>query len=134
MFTLQKIIDDIRQLFIIQCQFKDLYLKFEYLEADIQRAILSDEKRVKQIIINLISNALKVASPPSLNSLCSPFLYCFTFFPPFQGAYITNSNDFAKNWPSYWRQDEAEFFLNQFLLPIVIMHQINLVANHINQS
>lgn len=53
-------IEDISKLFAIQCQIKNLSLTFRCANNECDSEIYSDEKRLKQIIINLISNALKV--------------------------------------------------------------------------
>lgn len=53
-------LEDIRKLFIVQCEYKGLKLSIEYDPQELEQEIYSDEKRVKQIIINLVSNALKV--------------------------------------------------------------------------
>lgn len=52
-------LEDIRKLFIVQCEYKGLKLSIEYDPQELEQEIYSDEKRVKQIIINLVSNALK---------------------------------------------------------------------------
>lgn len=46
-FEIKKAINDIKELFLRQCEFKGLYLHIEYNENEIQEKVYSDEKRMK---------------------------------------------------------------------------------------
>ena len=57
-FNLVKLIEEMRDLFLIKYQDKGLYLEIEYFN-EIPSEIFSDEGRIKQIFFNLLSNAFK---------------------------------------------------------------------------
>ena len=56
---IQKCFSNIAALFSFQCQQRNIFLKVEVSREILQSSIYSDEERLKQIIINLIGNALK---------------------------------------------------------------------------
>ena len=55
---LAELLDDVRQLMSERAASKDLGLRFES-QADLPRRVIADSVRVKQILINLIGNAIK---------------------------------------------------------------------------
>ena len=57
-FNLHQLLDDIKSLFTLRCQQKDLTLTVN-LNNDVSQFILSDEQKIRQIIINLLGNAIK---------------------------------------------------------------------------
>lgn len=50
---------NIYKIFIKQCEFKNIYLSIEYDPEMFCEPIYTDQKRLKQIFINLIGNAFK---------------------------------------------------------------------------
>jgi len=57
-FDLYTFLDDIGDMFRIRAQQKSLYLRFERTP-DVPRHIMTDESKLRQILMNLIGNALK---------------------------------------------------------------------------
>jgi signal transduction histidine kinase/CheY-like chemotaxis protein len=57
-FDLHRLLDDIHDMFQIQAEEKNLQLIMEY-ELDIPQYIITDEVKLRQVLINLINNALK---------------------------------------------------------------------------
>ncbi len=57
-FDIHKLLDDIEAMFRIKTDAKKLSLLFEYSD-DLPRCIVADESKLRQIIINLVGNAVK---------------------------------------------------------------------------
>jgi len=57
-FSLETLMDDCRKLLIQSAESKGIFLKSNYPE-DIPRAFISDPIRIRQILLNLMSNAIK---------------------------------------------------------------------------
>ncbi|NES06903.1 MAG: response regulator, partial [Okeania sp. SIO2F4] len=57
-FDLHRLLDDIDDMFKIKAEEKNLYLLMEY-EPDLLRYVRTDEIKLRQVLINLINNALK---------------------------------------------------------------------------
>ena len=56
--SIQKVIDDIRNLMSVRAKEEGIPLRFEYA-SEMPVAITADEVRIRQILVNLISNAIK---------------------------------------------------------------------------
>lgn len=61
----QKLMKSIYDMFNLQMQAKNLKFKI-YHSSDMPEILVSDERRLKQVLINLISNALKFTSMGSI--------------------------------------------------------------------
>ena len=58
-FSIQKLIDDIQYIFEFQCTQKKLFFKVQIDNSLAESTFNSDMSRIKQILINLISNSFK---------------------------------------------------------------------------
>jgi len=58
-FDLKKLIQECMNLFQIQCERKEITLSLSYPESSVKTEIVSDSNRIRQIIINLLGNAVK---------------------------------------------------------------------------
>ncbi len=57
-FSLRKLLDDLKNLLILKCDEKGLYLKFEF-DKNLPEYIYSDPTRLRQILLNLLGNSIK---------------------------------------------------------------------------
>jgi signal transduction histidine kinase len=64
-FKLRILLDEVEQMFAAQCTSKGLELIFDSA-SDLPRAVLGDAAKVRQILINLVSNALKFTERGSI--------------------------------------------------------------------
>ncbi|CAI2383998.1 unnamed protein product [Moneuplotes crassus] len=69
-FKVERILTDVYDIFSMQCQRKALALDLHISEAARQREIYSDEMRLKQIILNLVSNSLKFTFDGAITISC----------------------------------------------------------------
>ena len=79
-FQPEKLLADVRSLMEIRAAEKNLKLIFEF-DSEIPRTIRNDDKRLKQILVNLIGNAIKFTEEGSIEVrvryLLDPSLLCF---------------------------------------------------------
>ncbi len=68
-FNIYKTIDEVIKMLKFKADQKDLYLTFE-LDKDIPSFLVGDSLRIKQILINLINNAIKFTSEGGINICC----------------------------------------------------------------
>jgi len=54
-FAISDLFEEIKDMFEIQCKGKGVILSFDSLDVE----VISDRKRLKQVLLNLISNSLK---------------------------------------------------------------------------
>lgn len=64
-FDVIALLNDLRDMFYIKAQEKRLYFKIEW-SADIPQTVLTDEIKLRQVLINLLSNAFKFTSSGSV--------------------------------------------------------------------
>ncbi|CAI2383955.1 unnamed protein product [Moneuplotes crassus] len=69
-FKVERILTDVYDIFSMQCQRKALALDLHISEAARQREIYSDEMRLKQVILNLVSNSLKFTFGGAITISC----------------------------------------------------------------
>ena len=67
LFLISDLIEEIHDIFIIQCQQKKILLKFDIPQDLENEHIYSDESRIKQILLNLMSNAVKFTFSGSIS-------------------------------------------------------------------
>ena len=67
LFLVSDLIEEIHDIFIIQCQQKKILLKFDIPQDLENEHIYSDESRIKQILLNLMSNAVKFTFSGSIS-------------------------------------------------------------------
>jgi len=63
--SLSKVVDEIENMFILQAEQKGLHLSTEY-DAKLPDALILDEVRIRQILINLVGNAIKFTQKGSI--------------------------------------------------------------------
>jgi len=68
-FNVQKVIDEVVKMLRFKSDQKDLYLKYE-VDKKIPSFLIGDSLRVKQILINLINNAIKFTSHGGISINC----------------------------------------------------------------
>ncbi len=68
-FNLQKVIDEVVKMLKFKSDQKDLFLKYE-VDKNIPTFLVGDSLRVKQILINLINNAIKFTSKGGISIDC----------------------------------------------------------------
>ncbi len=68
-FNLQKVIDEVVKMLKFKSDQKDLFLKYE-VDKNIPTFLVGDSLRVKQILINLINNAIKFTSQGGISINC----------------------------------------------------------------
>ena len=56
-FDLGRMLDEVQEMFVLAAQGKGLELVVE-LESDLPRAFVGDELRLRQVLINLLNNAV----------------------------------------------------------------------------
>ena len=59
LFLISDLVEDINYIFTIQCEQKDIYFRFQVEDNLLNYQFRSDVGRIKQILMNLISNSLK---------------------------------------------------------------------------
>jgi signal transduction histidine kinase len=60
-FDLHRLLQDMRTMFVLKAETKGLYLLLEY-EESVPRYVCTDEVKLRQVLINLLNNALKFTS------------------------------------------------------------------------
>ena len=66
LFSLHSLLDDLQKLFIIKAQEKDL--KFDlFIEKDLPDLLVGDPNRLRQVIVNLLNNAIKFTEEGYVN-------------------------------------------------------------------
>ncbi len=70
-FELRESLQTVREMFQMRADTKNLFLQME-LAADLPRYIRTDEKKLRQVLINLISNALKFTNAGGITVKVSP--------------------------------------------------------------
>lgn len=70
-FKLKKSIDDVISILRFKVDQKDLYLKYNH-NNDLPVFVIGDATRIKQILINLINNAIKFTSHGGITITCEP--------------------------------------------------------------
>lgn len=68
-FQPQALIEEVRSIMAVQCQKKTLTLNVQYL-GDVHMTVLSDILKIRQILFNLVGNAIKFTQSGFINIIC----------------------------------------------------------------